>query len=98
MSETTRRPNQNFPTKLLTRARQGKNVLVPILRPGFPRKSVLRIIATCARSMGVHIPCTALVIVVGLTTKKIEKLERALKKSGKKARKHQNKDSKSGSK
>ena len=32
-----------------------------------PRKSVLRRTATCARSMGAHIPCTTLVIVVGLT-------------------------------
>jgi hypothetical protein len=31
-----------------------------------PRKSALRCIATCARSMGAHIPCTTLVIVVGL--------------------------------
>jgi hypothetical protein len=30
------------------------------------RKSTLRSIATCARSMGLHIPCTTLVIVVGL--------------------------------
>ncbi len=31
-----------------------------------PRKSILRSIATCARSMGVHIPRKTLVIVVGL--------------------------------
>jgi hypothetical protein len=31
-----------------------------------PKKVCLRSIATCARSMGVHIPCTTLVIVVGL--------------------------------
>jgi hypothetical protein len=54
------------PTSLPTRARKGRNALVPILRPGFPRKSALRSIATYARSMGVHIPCTTLVIVIGL--------------------------------
>jgi hypothetical protein len=32
----------------------------------FPRKSILRSIATCARSMGARIPCTTLVIIVGL--------------------------------
>ncbi len=48
------------------RARKGRDTLVPIIWPGFPRNSVLRSIATCARSMGVHIPCIILVIVVGL--------------------------------
>jgi hypothetical protein len=51
---------------LPTRARKGRHALVRILRPGFPRKSILRSIAICARSMGAHIPCTTLVIVVGL--------------------------------
>jgi hypothetical protein len=47
--------------------KKGRNALVPILwRPGFPRKSALRSIATYARSMGAHIPRTTLVIVVGL--------------------------------
>jgi hypothetical protein len=55
-----------IPISLPIRARKGRNALVPILRPGFPRKSALRSIATYARSMGAHIPCTALVIVVGL--------------------------------
>jgi hypothetical protein len=50
---------------LPTKARKGRNALVPILWPGFPRKSVLRSIVTCARSMGAHIPHTILVIVVG---------------------------------
>jgi hypothetical protein len=55
-----------FPRSLLTRARKGRNLLVLIPRPGFPRKFALRSIATCARSMGAHIPCTTLVIVIGL--------------------------------
>jgi hypothetical protein len=102
------------PTSLPTRARKGKNVSVPILRSGFPRKSDLRSIATCARSMGVHIPLTRLMNVVSMRkteqknlvsmplrkveknypvnqnfaqlTKKIDKLEKALKKSIKKVR------------
>ena len=36
------------------------------LRSECPRRFALRSIATCARSMGVRIPCTTLVIVVGL--------------------------------
>jgi hypothetical protein len=59
------RPNRNLPRRLPARARKGRNILVSILRPGFPRKSTLRSIATCSRSMGAHIPCTILVIVVG---------------------------------
>ncbi len=54
------------PTSLLIRAKKGRNPLVPILRPGFPRKSALRSIAIYARSMGAHIPHTTLMIVVGL--------------------------------
>jgi hypothetical protein len=46
--------------------RKGRSALVPIPRLGFPRKSTLRSIATCARSIGAHIPCTTLVIVIGL--------------------------------
>jgi hypothetical protein len=46
------------PTSLPTRARKGKSIPVPILWSGFPRKSDLRSIATCTRSMGVHIPLT----------------------------------------
>jgi hypothetical protein len=56
-------------TSLSTKARKGKNALVPILRSGFPRKSTLRSlrsIANYARSMGAHIPCTTHMIVVGL--------------------------------
>ncbi len=103
-------------TSLPTKARKGRNALVPILRSGFPRKSALRSlrsIANYARSMGAHIPCTTHVIVIGLRrteqkkssfraakkggkknypvnqnfaqlTEKIDKLEKALKKSGKK--------------
>jgi hypothetical protein len=53
-------------TSLPIRARKGRNAVVSIFWPGFPRKSALRSIATYARSMGAHIPCTTLVIVVGL--------------------------------
>jgi hypothetical protein len=48
------------------RVRKGRNPLVPILWSGLPRKSTLRSIAAYARSMGAHIPCTILVIVVVL--------------------------------
>jgi hypothetical protein len=51
-----------------SKARKGRNTLVPILRSGFPRKSALkclRSIANYARSMGAHIPRTTHVIVVG---------------------------------
>ncbi len=48
------------------RVRKGRNALVPIFWSGFPRKSALRSIATCVRNMGVHIPCTTLMIVIGL--------------------------------
>jgi hypothetical protein len=54
------------PTSLPIRARKGRNALVPILRPVFPRKSALRGIATYVRNMGARIPCTTLVIVEGL--------------------------------
>jgi hypothetical protein len=40
--------------KLLTRARKERNILVPSLQPGFPRKSSSKSIATCARSMEVR--------------------------------------------
>jgi hypothetical protein len=56
------------PTSLPTKARKGRNALVPILRSGFPRKSALsslRSIANYARSMGVHIPHTTHVNVIG---------------------------------
>jgi hypothetical protein len=56
------------PTSLPTKARKGRNALVPNLGSGFPRKSALkslRSIANYARSMGVHVPCTTHVIVVG---------------------------------
>ncbi len=81
------------PTSLPTRARKGRNALVPILRSGFPRKSNLRSIANYARSMGAHIPCTTL----AQLTEKMEKLEKALKKSGKKGKKRHYKDSNSDS-
>jgi hypothetical protein len=63
-----RRPSWNLPRKLLTRARRGRYllVLVPNLRPGFPRKSVLRRIATCAKGMGARTPRTIPRIVVGM--------------------------------
>jgi hypothetical protein len=56
----------NLPRKLLTRVRKGRSILVPSQRLGFPRRSVLRSTVTCARSMVASIPCTILVIVVGL--------------------------------
>jgi hypothetical protein len=64
-----RRANQILlrnPRSLPIRARKGRYALVPILRSGLPRKFALRSIATYARSMGMHIPRTTLVIVVGL--------------------------------
>jgi hypothetical protein len=72
-SAPTRRASQitiRNPTSLPTKARKGRNTLVPILRSGFPRKSDLRRIATYARNMGAHIPLTQLVNVVG--TRKTE--------------------------
>ncbi len=48
------------------KSEKGRNALVLIPRSGFPRKFALRSIATCARSMGAHIPRTTLVIVIGL--------------------------------
>jgi hypothetical protein len=54
------------PKSLPTRARKGRSALVPILWSGFPRKSDLRSIETYARSMGAHIPPTALEIVVSM--------------------------------
>ncbi len=65
MFAPTRRASWNLPRDLPTRTRKGRNALVPILRPGFPRKSVLRSIVTCARIMEARIPHTTLVIVVG---------------------------------
>ncbi len=65
--------------------RKGISTLVLILQPGFPRKSIMRRTATCARSMGACITCTTLVIVVGLKRTKKEKSNfRAAKKGGKK--------------
>jgi hypothetical protein len=67
VSAPTRRANwilSRSPTSLPIRARKGRNALVPILLPGFPRKSALRSIATYARSMGAHIPHTTHVIFV----------------------------------
>jgi hypothetical protein len=49
-----------------------------------PKKVHLKSIATCARSMGVHIPCTTLVIVVGSKDIKEKFNFRAAKKVGKK--------------
>jgi hypothetical protein len=63
---TYKKGKSNLPRSLLTRARKGRNALVPTPWSGFPRKSALRSIATCARSMGAHIPCTTLMILVGL--------------------------------
>jgi hypothetical protein len=65
-SAPTRRANQNLWRSLPKKMRKGRNALVPILQPGFPRKSILRRTATYARSMGSRKPRTTLVIVVGL--------------------------------
>ncbi len=74
------------PTSLPTRARKGRNALVPILRPGFPRKSNLRSIANFARSMGAHIPCTTLAIVIGLRrTERRNPVSAPLRKADKKS-------------
>jgi hypothetical protein len=62
---TYKKANQNLLRRLPTMARKGRNILVPSLRPGFPRKSALRSIVTCAKSMGACIPRTTLVIAVG---------------------------------
>ncbi len=54
--------------KSSNKARKGRNTMVPILWSRFPRKSALkslRSIGNYARSMGVHIPHTTHVIVVG---------------------------------
>jgi hypothetical protein len=52
--------------KRICTTRKGRSALLPILWPGFPRKSDLRRTVTCARSMGACIPHTTLAIVVGL--------------------------------
>ncbi len=51
--------------RISSRARKETRSLVPSLRARFPRKLASRSIATCARNMGVHIPCTIPRIVVG---------------------------------
>jgi hypothetical protein len=56
--------------KLLTRATRVTRGLAPTLWARFPRKHAPRNIATSARNMGVHIPCTIPRIVVG--TRKME--------------------------
>ncbi len=81
---TYERANRNLPRSLLTRARKGRNTLVPSLRSGFPRKSTSRSIATCARSIGARIPHTTLVIVVGLRrTEMRNPISAPLRKAGK---------------
>jgi hypothetical protein len=52
--------------KLLTRARMGRSNLVLNVQPESPRKSALRSIATCARSMGACTPHTIPRIVVDM--------------------------------
>ncbi len=54
------------PSSLPIRARKGRNALVLILRPGFPRKSALTSIVACVRNMGAYIPRITLVIVISL--------------------------------
>jgi hypothetical protein len=85
VSAATRRPNQNLPRRLPTRARKGRNVMVPILQPGFPRKSTLRSIGTCARSMGARIPRKKLVIIVSLRrTERRSPISKPLRKAERK--------------
>jgi hypothetical protein len=61
----------------VSRVRKGRKVLVPSLQPGFPRKS--------ASSLGMRIPHTTLVIVVGLRkTERKNLISAPLRKAGKK--------------
>jgi hypothetical protein len=46
--------------------KKGRRDLLLTLRPGFPRKLAPRNIATYARNMRMHIPCTIPGIVIGL--------------------------------
>jgi hypothetical protein len=48
------------------KSKKGKKHPVPRLQSECPRRFALRSIATCARSMGAHIPCTTHVSVIGL--------------------------------
>jgi hypothetical protein len=52
---------------LLTRARKGRNIPVPVLWSRFPKKSVTRSIATYARRMGA---CTRLTVPVNVVSMK----------------------------
>ncbi len=60
------------------KGKKWRNSLVPSLRLGFPRKSGLSSIATCARSMGVRTPPTIPGIVVGMRTTERRNLISAL--------------------
>jgi hypothetical protein len=51
--------------ELLRKTRQEPSSPILELQSRFPRKSISRGIATCARSMGVHTPQTLSRIVVG---------------------------------
>ncbi len=66
---TYKKAKSEFSQKASHKGKKGEKLLVPSLRPGFPRKSTSRSIVTCARSFGVRIPRTTLVIVVGLRKK-----------------------------
>jgi hypothetical protein len=67
------------------KSKKGRSALVPIPQSGFPRKSALRSIAICARSMGAHIPHSTLVIVVGLKrTERRNLISAPLRKADKK--------------
>jgi hypothetical protein len=60
------KPMHNLDRKLLrTRTRQELSVPVQELQSKFPRKSVLRGPASCARNMGAHILCTLPKIATG---------------------------------
>ncbi len=52
--------------KSSNKGEKGKKHPGTIFLARVPKKVCLRSIATCARNMGAHIPCTTLVIVVGL--------------------------------
>jgi hypothetical protein len=113
-------------TSLPTKARKGRNALVPILRSGFPRKSTMRSLRKLCKKHGgahtTHNTCGCRRFEKDRTekssfrtakkggkknypvsqnfaqlTKKIDKLEKALKKSGKKGKKCRYEDSDSDS-
>jgi hypothetical protein len=63
---THEKARSEFLEKAYLKGDNGKNILVLSLLPGFLRKSTSGSIATCAKSMGAHLPRRTLVICVGL--------------------------------